>query len=165
VTDTQSTRHRRLRIPTPPRRRRRRLPTATRRARAAGQRPLRWWEIIASREPARLPFGELFLEALAGGGPPRAAAGQTAPQAGPVVAQSRIVEPVEGWSVFLEQRRRVPPRSRRPWGEHTELIEDWFDAGEALQDAEPEPQNDEPQPWTRALSWMRSMLGARLRPV
>ena len=65
----------------------------------------------------------------------------------------RVAEPVEGWERFEHEG----------WGEHNELIEDWFDAGDEIQHLDTrvhELDIDEPDRWERALHWVRSLLVA-----
>ncbi len=108
---------------------------------------LHWWQIMAHRQVSRLPFGAIYDEAL-----------MNADQVGLdeemmlLLRESRIVEPIEGWQSFYCD-----------WDD--DFVEDWFDAGEALQHSTLEVEIDEPDRMERALGWLRSLFIASNQQV
>lgn len=54
--------------------------------------------------------------------------------------------------------------NNKRWGEDSQMVEEWFAAGETLQYSTSELEIDEPDRWERALQWMRSIFDSpRLR--
>ena len=118
----------------------------------AVRRPGGWWEVFSAVESAAFPFLGLYLEVLG----LRLGSRVASPKQESLmmdIVQDRIVEPVQGWH-RLEQER---------WGEHHELIEDWFDAGHELQHVDTllhPVEIVEPDRWERTVHWVRSLLVA-----
>lgn len=102
--------------------------------------------------PLSLPFFRLYLEALGvggGAGPGMAARGEE------MNIESRIVEPVGGWDAWRSHAGE--------WGDDTAFVQDWFQAGDELQNLDTlvhDVKIDEPDRWERALHWVRSLLVA-----
>jgi hypothetical protein len=111
-------------------------------------RPLSASWISPAISLANFPFLDLLLEAV---GARPAQERDRMPFESPAL-ESRVVEPVEGWESF----RKNPPR----WGDHNDMIEDWFGAGEELQHSRDEVEIDEPDRWERALDWVRTLFVA-----
>jgi hypothetical protein len=109
--------------------------------------PLHWWEIAASAGSApELPFLGFFIEGRS--------AREEAEMPGEL--RQRVAIPVEDWEAFLAAR----------WGDDGGLIEEWFDAGEELQNSRMELTIEEPDRWERTLQWMRTLAVATgLRPT
>jgi hypothetical protein len=116
-------------------------------------RPLHWWEIAATPGATALPFEGFFAEVV------KAAESWTPngdAASGPAGVALCMVAP-EG------SHDRTPGPG---WGEHESLIEEWFDAGEALARSELELPIEEPDRWERAAQWLLSLASAvGLRPV
>ena len=115
-------------------------------------KPLCWWELL-NANPRRLPFIGLYLELLGGGFKGQRVRPE---EENSMYVDNRIVEPVEGWEQYLGSRSAG-------WGDDQGLIEDWFDAGDALQFQDTlfnELKIDEPDRWERARDWVRSLLVA-----
>jgi hypothetical protein len=109
--------------------------------------PLHWWRIAARSTSGSLPFLGFFEE------------GRAAWQEDemPLELKGRVAVPVEVWPDHFRVGR---------WGKDTRLIEDWFDAGEELQNVTTELTIEEPDRWAIALQWMRSLAVATgLRPT
>jgi len=72
------------------------------------------------------------------------------------VEDIRIVEPVGGWDAWRAH-------ASEDWGDDTAFVQDWFRAGDELQNLDTlvhELNIDEPDRWERALHWVRSLLVA-----
>lgn len=69
-----------------------------------------------------------------------------------LMEESRIVEPLQGWKSFYCD-----------WDD--DFVEEWFDAGEALQHSTLEVEIDEPDCMERALGWLRSLFIASNQQV
>ena len=100
--------------------------------------------------PLPLPFFYLYLEALGVG----CTAGRTVARGDEMNIESRIVEPVGGWDAW---------HAGEEWGDDTAFVQDWFQAGDELQNLDTlvhDVKIDEPDRWERALHWVRSLLVA-----
>ena len=109
--------------------------------------PLEWWRIAARRSRPELPFLGFFEEGHAAWEEDEM----------PCELKYRVAVPVEEWPQHFMVGR---------WGKDARLIEDWFDAGEELQNTTTELDIEEPDRWAVALQWMRSLaVSTGLRPT
>ena len=100
---------------------------------------LHWWQIMAHGRGSKLPFSAIYNEALTD-----ADLVGLDDEMMLLMEESRIVEPLQGWKSFYTS-----------WDD--DFVEDWFDAGEALQHSTLEVEIDEPDRMERALGWLRSL--------
>jgi hypothetical protein len=108
--------------------------------------PLNGWKILEDRRTSLLPFeryyAELFLTACF-----------------PAESARAMERPAErvAWPLAPAGGGKA---DRKPWGENTTFIESWFEKGETLSQSETELSIDEPDRWTRALAWVRTLAAA-----
>jgi hypothetical protein len=99
-----------------------------------------------------MPFFQIYLEALGVMGCAGPVSFVATQESEMNMDQGRIVEPVGGWAAWHDTA---------DWGDDAAFVEDWFDAGDELQNLDTlvhDVKIDEPDRWERALHWVRSLL-------